>query len=168
MTVTNCNNQDYISSHGWTAVKSKFEHMLTSTDFADIFHKTLWCPQQSQFHCSLLQLEETSVQWQTDSPVCEWMDAHGILLLTGTLQLCVLYLFPNTVSLVTTPTVNTRTSVLKVGMWLISECMIGWLWLSKSANVKEEICANSLTDRFAWRASATNHKRKTERQFQDK
>lgn len=88
--------------------------------------------------------------------VCAWMPANRILLLTVSLRLCELYPFPPHGFFGYKTTTH-----LIVGMWLTSECMIGWLLLNRSANVKEEICLlNLLTDRFAWRASATNHKKK--------
>lgn len=60
VTVTNCNNYDYISSHGQTAVKSKTYAIININWFCRLFP-------QSQFHRPFPQLEETSVQWQADS-----------------------------------------------------------------------------------------------------
>lgn len=150
-TVTNCNNYDYITSHGWAAVKSKTYAIMSTNWFCRFVPQnpvtfltvrfTERCPSWRKQQCSGKQINTViRLVW-----VCERMNAQRILLLTVTLVSYVLYPVPNTVSLVTKSTVNTRASNLKAGIWLISECMIAYIKV-------KQISANSLTDRYAWRA----------------
>lgn len=78
---------------------------------------------------------------------------------SGTFTGRVLYLILNIVSLVTESTVNSYTSCYKAGMWLFSERLIVVKGIKLKMS-KREIRANFLADVFAWRASATNRRKK--------
>lgn len=124
--------------------KRNISQSLTPADLADVFKRPL-TSLMSLFHHSLPQIHETLVKRQSINhsvELCQflngWMHAGSLLTATPAVVYCI---SSQTVSLVTKPSVNIPTLNLKVGIrwhWLISACMICWLWLDKSANVKEE------------------------------